>query len=113
MKSFIWRWLINCIAILIVSRLVQGIGVDSFFSLIGAAVILGVLNAIIRPILLVLTLPINVLTLGLFTFVVNTLILFLVAFFVPGFQVGSFFATLFASILISLISLILSSVFRI
>lgn len=111
MKSFVWRWLINCIAILVVANLVKGVEVESFFSLLMAAVFLGVLNAVVRPVLLVFTLPINVMTLGLFTLVINALILFMVAFMVPGFAVGNFLSALFAAFLISIISMILSAVF--
>ncbi len=112
MKLFVWRWLINCISILVVANLVKGVVVESFLSLLMAAVFLGVLNAVIRPVLLIFTLPINILTLGLFTLIINALILFMVAFFVPGFAVGSFFSTVFAALLISVISMILSAVFR-
>jgi len=110
MKSFVWRWIINAIALLVVAKLVQGIAVDNVLSLFMAALVLGVLNAVIRPILLLLTLPINILSLGLFTLVINALMLKIVDWLVIGFSTGSFLATMFAAIILSIISMILSAI---
>lgn len=103
------RWVILTIAILVTSYLLDGIQSSGFFSALFAAAILGILNALFRPILLVLTLPINILTLGLFTFVINALLLRLVAVLIPGFDVYGFWSAVFGSLLISLVSWILTS----
>ena len=111
MKGFLWRSLVNFCAILIVAALVRWISVDGYGSLFVAAMVLALLNAVIRPVLLMLTLPFNILTLGLFTLVINTLILKMVGALVPGFSTGGFFPTLGAAVLISLLSMIISAVF--
>lgn len=110
MKSFVWRWIVNTIALLVVARLVQGIVVDNVLSLFLAALVLGVLNAVIRPVLLLLTLPINILSLGLFTLVINALMLKIVDWLVIGFSTGSFLSTIFAALILSIISMILSAI---
>ena len=103
------RWGILTIAILITAYLLDGIQSSGFFSALFAAAILGILNALFRPILLLLTLPINILTLGLFTFVINALLLRFVAVLIPGFDVYGFWSAVFGSLLISLVSWILTS----
>jgi len=110
MKSFVWRWIVNTIALLVVAKLVQGIVVDNVLSLFLAALVLGVLNAVIRPVLLLLTLPINILSLGLFTLVINALMLKIVDWLVIGFSTGSFLSTVFAALILSIISMILSAI---
>ena len=75
MNGLLVRWLLLTVSIILTSYLVGGIYVASFFSAFFAAVVLGVLNALFRPILIIITLPINILTLGLFTFVINALLL--------------------------------------
>jgi putative membrane protein len=98
LKAFI-HWLIATIAIAIASRLVPGVSVDASSALI-AAVVLGALNLFIRPILFVLTLPITILTLGLFSFVINAILVMVASYLVPGFHVASFWsAFLFAFVL--------------
>ena len=103
------RWLILTIAILIASYLVDGIRVSGFFSAFSAAAILGILNAFFRPILFILTLPLNVLTLGLFTFVINAVLLMMASGVISGFEVHGFWSALFGSLLISLVSWLLTS----
>lgn len=103
------RWLILTAAITVASYLMEGIEVAGFFSALGAAAILGVLNAVFRPILIILTLPINVLSLGLFTFVINALLLMMVSGVIGGFQVHGFWSAVFGSLVISLVSWVLSS----
>jgi putative membrane protein len=83
--------------------------VTSFFSAFFAAAVLGILNALFRPLLIVITLPINILTLGLFTFVINALLLKMVSGVVPGFYVQGFLSAVFGSLIISLVSWLLSS----
>jgi putative membrane protein len=97
------------ISIIITSYLVDGIWVDGFFSAFFAAAVLGILNALFRPILIIITLPINFITFGLFTFVINALLLKMVSGVVPGFHVYGFWAAVFGSLIISLVSWVLSS----
>ena len=108
-KGLLVRWLLLTLAIILTSYLGIGIYVRSFFSAFFAAMVLGVLNALFRPILILITLPINILTLGLFTFVINAVLLLMVSGLVPGFYVYGFWAALFGSLVISLVSWLLSS----
>ena len=103
------RWLILTAAIVMASYLINGIEVSGFFSAFFAAAILGVLNAFFRPILIILTLPINILTLGLFTFVINAVLLKMASGVISGFQVHGFWSAVFGALVISLISWLLSS----
>ena len=103
------RWLILTIAILIASYLVDGIRVSGFFSAFFAAAILGILNAFFRPILFILTLPLNVLTLGLFTFVINAVLLMMASGVISGFEIHGFWSAVFGSLLMSLVSWLLTS----
>ncbi|MGC9965380.1 MAG: phage holin family protein [Syntrophobacteraceae bacterium] len=109
MNGLLVRWLLLTISIIVTSYLVDGIHVTSFFSAFFAAAVLGILNALFRPLLIVITLPINILTLGLFTFVINALLLKMVSGVVPGFYVQGFLSAVFGSLIISLVSWLLSS----
>lgn len=108
MKNFIVRLLINGMALMATATLVSGIHASGFWGAIIAALVLGIVNAIIRPVLLFFTLPLNVMTLGLFTFVINALMLMLTGAMVSGFVVDGFFAALLGSIVLSIVSAILS-----
>jgi putative membrane protein len=88
--SIVIRLLLSSLAIFITAYLLPGVELGSFFVAIVVAIVLGLVNAIIRPLLILLTLPINILTLGLFTLVINGLLVLLVASLVPDFQVRSF-----------------------
>jgi len=103
------RWLILTVAIIIAAYLVDGIRVSGFFSAFFAAAILGILNAFFRPILIILTLPLNIMTLGLFTFAINALLLMMASGVISGFQVSGFWSAVFGSLLISLVSWLLTS----
>lgn len=103
------RWLILTVAILVTSYLIDGIRTDGFFPAFFAAAILGILNAFFRPVLLILTLPINILTLGLFSFVINAMLLKMVSGVIPGFEVHGFWSAVVGSLLISIVSWILTS----
>jgi len=106
---FVVRLIINMVAILIISYLFpRMIWVDGFLAALVAAFLLGVVNAIIRPILVFLTLPLTVVTLGLFLLIVNGLMLWLVSALVRGFHVSGFWGAVLGSILISIVSWILS-----
>jgi putative membrane protein len=107
MKTFV-RWLLLAAALLLVAHLYPGVTVKSFGSAMIAALVLGLLNALLRPLLVLLTLPVTVLTLGLFLFVINALLFWLVAELVRGFTVSGFGAALIGSILYSLITLVTS-----
>ena len=104
MYGIVIRWLILTFAIIVTSYLLDGIYVSGFISAFFAATILSMLNAFFRPILLILTLPINVLSLGFFTFVINALMLLMVSGVIPGFNVSGFWSAVFGSLLISVVS---------
>jgi len=109
MNGIFVRWLILTIAIFVTSYLLDGIHVSGFFSAFFAAAILGVLNAFFRPFLLIITLPINILTLGFFTFVINAILLMMASGVIPGFEVAGFWSAVFGSLFISLISWFITS----
>ena len=102
--NLLLRWLINALALLALSFVLPWMYVDNFWTALIAAVVLGLLNTFIRPILLLLTLPITLLTLGLFALIINGLIFWLAAQFVTGFYVSGFWAAFFAALLYSLIT---------
>ena len=108
MLSLLARWLLNAAALLLVAYLYPGVAVETFFAALIAALVLGLINAVVRPILVLLTLPVTILTLGLFLFVINALLFWLVAEIVQGFRVTGFGAALVGSILYSLITLVTS-----
>jgi putative membrane protein len=109
MRGLLIRWLVLTLAILFAAYLMKGIEVSGFFSAFFAAAMLGILNALLRPVLIILTLPINVLTLGIFTFVINALLLKMVSGIIPGFDVHGFLTAILGSIIISVISWLLNS----
>ena len=109
MKGIFLRWLILTFSIIATSYLIDGIQVSGFLSAFFAAAILGILNAFFRPILLILTLPVNILSLGLFTFVINAIVLMMVSGVISGFEVHGFWSAVFGSLLISLVSWLLTS----
>jgi len=109
MKGLIIRWLVLAVAIMAASYLLEGIEVKGFFSALGAAAMLGILNAFLRPVLLILTLPINILSLGLFTFIINALMLKMASGVIPGFDIRGFWTALFGALIITLISWLLNA----
>ena len=109
MNGIIVRWLTSTAAIVFTSYLLDGIHISGFLSAIFAAAMLGILNAFFRPIALLLTLPINILSLGLFTFIINALMLKMASAVITGFDVIGFWSAIFGSLLISVISWLLSS----
>jgi putative membrane protein len=110
MTGILIRWLITTLAILAVPYLISGVRVESFGSAMLTAGILGILNALVRPILIILTLPLTVITLGFFILVVNALLFELAGALVPGMYVASFWSAFFASLIVSIVSWILNSV---
>jgi putative membrane protein len=109
MKGILIRWLILALAVMLASYMITGIRVEGFLSALIAAALLAFLNAFFRPILFILTLPINLLSLGLFTFAINAFMLMMVSGVIDGFHVDSFGAGLLGSLIISLVSWFLSS----
>ena len=110
MAGLLIRWLITTLAILAVPYLISGVRIDSFGSAMLTAAILGILNAVVRPVLVILTLPLTILTLGFFILVINALLFELAGAIVPGVYVASFWSALFASIVVSIVSWVLNSV---
>ncbi len=105
--SILINWLISAIAIIISAYIIPGIRVPNFTTALITAVVLGILNAVIKPLLLLLTLPVNILTLGLFTLVINAVIILLVSSLVPEFQVDGFLAALLFAVVLSVINSLL------
>jgi putative membrane protein len=110
---FLLRWLINAVAIYLTTRVISGIQVPDPLvrNTIVIALVLGVVNAFIRPVVLLLTLPVNLLTLGLFTLIVNTLMLYLVAAVTP-LVIAGFWSAFIGALLIAIISTLLSHLVR-
>ncbi|MGZ8211617.1 MAG: phage holin family protein [Burkholderiales bacterium] len=102
-------WLMNTIALIAVAYLMPSITVASFTTALIAALVLGLVNAVIRPVLILLTLPVTVITLGLFILVINGLLFWLVGSFIEGFVVQGFWAGFFGAILFSIVSWVLSA----
>ena len=111
--NIIIGWLLNAVALWLTALI--GIGIRFTTMTVGnvllAALILGLVNALIRPIMIVLTLPVNIITLGLFTFVINAFVLYIVAWLTPDMQITGFWGALLAAIILSIISTLLSSLF--
>lgn len=99
--------LISAVAVFVSGYVMSGVHVENFIAAFVAAVFLGVVNTFIKPFIILFTLPINILTLGLFTFVINGLLVMLVAAFVPGFKVDSFWWAVLFSIIMSIVNLFL------
>ena len=104
MRGFLLRSILTMLAVLATAHLVPGISVDGWMPALGAAIVLGLLNAVLRPLLVVLTCPFIILSFGLFIFVVNAVLLALTAALIPGFHVAGFWSAVLGSILISIIS---------
>lgn len=97
---------------MISAYLIPGIAIASFWAALWVALFLGVVNAVIRPILIILTLPVNIITLGLFTFVINAVLILLVSSIVKGFEVKGFWIAMLFSVVLSIISYFLQTVFN-
>jgi len=109
MLNFLIRLVVNAIALLIVAYLLPGVHVSSFVGALVAALVLGIVNAVLRPILVILTLPVVILTLGLFTLVINAITFYLVGQLGIGLEVHGFWSAFFGAIVLSIVSYILSS----
>ncbi|MDD2400907.1 MAG: phage holin family protein [Clostridia bacterium] len=106
----ILRWILNSVALLITAYVIEGIYISGFIAALGASLVLGVVNAVIRSLFLLFTLPLNIFTLCLFTFVINGVMLKLAAVFVPGFQVHGVLSAIVGSIILSIISFFLTTI---
>lgn len=95
------RWLLNAAVLVLLTYYLPGISVASFYTALVAALVLGLVNALIKPIILIFTLPVNILTLGLFTLVINALLLWLVSTVVKGFVVAGFWPAFWAALVLS------------
>jgi putative membrane protein len=107
MTAFLLHLVLTAVAILLVANLVPGVGVSGFGAALIGALLLGLVNAVVRPVMIVLTLPLTILTLGLFLFVINALMLWLVAALVPGMQIGGFGAALIGSLLLTVLNVLI------
>ncbi|RTZ89714.1 MAG: phage holin family protein [Deltaproteobacteria bacterium] len=107
-KGFIFRWLVNALALAVTAWIVKGIEIHGVLSLFFAAMVVGVLNAFVRPIVLILTLPLNILTMGLFTFVINGFMIMIAAKVVRGFFVADFWSALVGAIFLAIISFLIN-----
>lgn len=102
--------LVTAVAVMLTAYILPGVAVSNFWSALGVAIVLAVLNAFVKPIITVLTLPINILTLGLFTLVINALIIMLADRIVEGFKVNNFLIALIFAIILSIINSLLFSI---
>ena len=112
MRHFVFRWLATTVAVMVAASVIHGIRYDSIGSLIGAALLLGILNAFVRPVLLILSAPLILVTLGFFILIVNGLLLWFVPNIVTGFHVDNFGSAFWGAIVIGIVSWILSAFFR-
>lgn len=112
MRNLLIRFLINAAALWVVDNIFNGIQFSDNEALLLAAIVFGILNAIIKPVLIILTLPVNILTLGLFTIIINAIILELTDYFIDRFIVDTFLTAILASLFISIISIVLSNILK-
>ena len=110
-SRLIIKWLINSLALFAADYLIKGIYITDFWSGVAAAALLGIVNAVLRPVIILLTLPINVLTLGLFTLVINAFMLKLVSWMIPEVVVKGFWSAFWGAIVISLVSWLITLLF--
>src|ERR1044071_1176112 len=112
MRHFVFRWLVTTVGVMVAAAFISGIRYDSTAALIGAALLLGILNAFVRPVLLILGAPLILLTLGFFILIVNALMLYWVPSIVGGFHVDSFRSAFWGAIWVGIVSWVLSAFFR-
>jgi putative membrane protein len=112
MTSFLVHWLLLAVALALTTQLVGGVHVDSWPALLVAALVIGLVNAVVKPILTILTLPITVVTLGLFYLVVNGVSFALAAMLSPGFRIDTFGAAILGALVMSIVSWLLGAITR-
>ncbi len=108
MRELLVKWVVNSTALLVVVHIVSGVTVANWTTMFVAALVLGLLNAFLRPFLIILTLPVTVLTLGLFTLVINAFLFYLAAHLVRGFHVAGFWQAFVAAFVFSIVSFLLN-----
>lgn len=106
------RWLLSSLSIVVTAYLLPGIHVENFLTALVVSVVLGILNAVVKPLLVILTLPITIVTMGLFTFIINALLILLTSLIVHGFVVDGFLWALAFSVILSLVQSILNALFK-
>ena len=106
------EWILRTLVLLIITYFVPGFKIDSYLTAFTVALVLGVLNMLLKPILVFFTLPLNILTLGLFTFIINAVLLMVASTLVKGFRIDSFGTAVIAAVVISLISSVLGMAFK-
>ncbi|MGD1980158.1 MAG: phage holin family protein [Flavobacteriaceae bacterium] len=111
MKTLI-RWLINSLGVIVIAEILPGVEIKSFFTAMAVALVLSILNLIVKPILIVLTLPITILSLGIFLLIINALIIQLASSIVPNFMVSSLWTALIYSLLLSVMQSFLQGLFE-
>jgi putative membrane protein len=109
LKSFLQAWLIGTLAVLVAAELVKGIDYETWQSLLAATLLLGILNTFVRPLLTLLSLPLMIVTLGLFRLIINAVLLLLVNRLIPRFHVDSFGSAFWGALIISIVSLVLNT----
>lgn len=113
MSQFLLIWLATAVSLLITAWIVPGIFITGIVPAAIGAIVLGFVNAIVKPILVLFTLPLTILTLGLFLLVVNAIAFSLVGYFTPGFEVNGFLSALFGSLVLSFVSGVVSQLFKV
>ncbi len=109
MWSFLLTWLVATVSLVITAYIVPGVVISGFQSAAIAAIIMGLVNAVVKPIITILTLPLTIVTLGLFLLVVNAICLSLVGYFTPGVQIDGFWPAVFGAIVLSVVSSLIGS----
>lgn len=115
--SWVTQWLVSAVGLALVARFVRGVGLvadgpaQALVLVLGASAVLGLLNLLVKPVLLLVTLPVNVLSLGLFTLVINGAVLWMAAAFVPAFTIASFWTAVWAAFCLSITTLLLNALF--
>lgn len=110
-KSFLQRWLVTTLGVLVAANIVNGVRAENLVSLLGASLLLGIFNAILRPILMFLSLPLLILTLGLFALVINAVLLYFVSDLVKGFHVVDFWSAFKGGLVVSIVSIFANLLF--
>ncbi len=110
MLNIILKWIVFSLLVMLVAWIVPGISVESFWAAMIVAVVIALINAFIKPLIMLISLPINILTLGLFSLVINALLFMFAGYVTPGFTVSGFLSALFGSILLSIFTLFLKNV---
>ena len=109
-KPFLQRWVINTVAVMVAANIVPGIRYETFLGLLVASLLLGVFNALLRPMLVLLSLPLVLFSLGFFILIINALLLYFVGQLVKSFQVADFWSAFWGALIISIVSLLLNTV---